>query len=301
VRDLVRKRFEGRTATYRAVVDFPPGKQEATVAAVATDDAGLQSPLATARIQRPVKADSVRGTLYVLTVGISHYKFKDYNLPFPEADAKELAELMAGQKGRAFAGVQTRALLNEEATAPAVRKGLQWLAESCGPADVALVLFAGHGVCGQRGLYYVTYEGDLDALQATCVNWSEAADLLGKVRARQVIFLSDCCHAGAFADRLASTDQLAKPLIDSGVVVFAAGKGSELSAESSQWGHGAFVYALLEGLRGKADLMNDGLITVSALQAYTAARVKALTNDRQHPQIPVAGNFDLGLVLAQVR
>jgi WD40 repeat protein len=300
VRDLVRKRFEGRTAIYRAVVNFPAGKQDALVAAVASDDAGLQSHPATARIQRPVPAEAVRGGLYVLVVGVSRYKFKDYNLAFPDADAQELAKAFAGQKGRAFSNVETLSLVNEQATAPAVKKGLKWLAQSCGPADVALVLFAGHGICGQRGLYYVTYEGDLDALQATCVNWTEVADLLGNVHARQVLFLSDCCHAGAFADRSASTDQLAKPLIDAGVVVLAAGKGSELSAESSDWGHGAFVYALLEGLQGKADLMKDGLITISALQAYTAARVRALTDDRQHPQIPVAGNFELGLVLARV-
>jgi uncharacterized caspase-like protein len=235
-----------------------------------------------------------------LAVGVSRYKFADHNLSFPHADAQELAKTLAGQEGRAFAEVHTRSLVNEEATAPEVRKGLEWLRQSCGPADVAVVLFAGHGVRGQRGLYYVTHEGDLDALQATCVNWTEVADLLGKVHARQVLFFSDCCHAGAFGDRAATTDQLAKPLVDAGVVVFAAGKGSELSAESAEWGHGAFVYALLEGLSGKADLMKDGLVTVSALQAYTAARVKSLTNDRQHPQIPVAANFDLGLVLARV-
>lgn len=300
-RDLVRKKFDGKTMVYRTVVDFPPGKQEAVVAAVATDDVGLQSPVASTRIQRSTPVEAVPGTLYVLAVGVSRYKFADYNLTFPHVDAQELAKTLADQKGRAFTDVQTRALVNEEATAPAVKKGLEWLAQSCGPADVAVVLFAGHGVCGQRGLYYVTHEGDLDALQATCVNWKEVAELLGKVHAKQVLFLADCCHAGAFADRSATTDELAKPLVDAGVVVFTASKGSELSAESKEWGHGAFVYALLEGLQGKADLMKDGNVTVGALQAYVTVRVKALTDDHQHPQIPVAGNFDLGLVLARIR
>jgi WD40 repeat protein len=300
-RDLVRKKFEGHAVVYRTVVDFPPGKQEAVVAAVATDDVGLQSPVASTRIQRSAPAEAIPSTLYVLAVGVSRYKFADYNLAFPHVDAQELAKTLADQKGRAFSDVQTRALVNEEATAPAVKKGLEWLAQSCGPADVAVVLFAGHGVCGQRGLYYVTHEGDLDALQATCVNWKEVAELLGKVHAKQVIFLADCCHAGAFADRSASTDELAKPLVDAGVVVFTASKGSELSAESKEWGHGAFVYALLEGLQGKADLMKDGNVTVGALQAYVTVRVKELTDDHQHPQIPVAGNFDLGLVLARMR
>ncbi len=71
---------------------------------------------------------------------------------------------------------------------------------------------------------------------------------------------------------------------ENGVVTFASSQGRETSEESAAWGHGAFTKALIEGLgEGKADLLHNGSITVSELDAYIAERVKTLTEGRQHP------------------
>ena len=60
--------------------------------------------------------------------------------------------------------------------------------------------------------------------------------------------------------------------------------GRENSQESAAWGHGAFTEALIEGLsEGEADLLHNGSISVSALDAYIAGRVKDLTEGHQHP------------------
>ena len=57
-----------------------------------------------------------------------------------------------------------------------------------------------------------------------------------------------------------------------------------MSQEHEKWQHGAFTFALLEGLRdGKADLYKDGVIKVSELLAYVKNRVPELTDYRQHP------------------
>jgi uncharacterized caspase-like protein len=65
-------------------------------------------------------------------------------------------------------------------------------------------------------------------------------------------------------------------------VTFASSQGCEASEESA-WGHRSFTNALIEGLAGKADLLRDGTITVSELDAFIANRMKALTDGRQHP------------------
>ena len=71
---------------------------------------------------------------------------------------------------------------------------------------------------------------------------------------------------------------------ENGLITFAGSQGSELSQESPAWGHGAFSLALIEGIgQGKADLLHKGTITVSALDAYIANRVKDLTEGHQHP------------------
>ncbi|NUQ63640.1 MAG: caspase family protein [Pirellulales bacterium] len=298
-KSIVRERLTGRSAIFRATVDFPPGKEKALVSAVVSDDLGLRSAPACLQVQRPGTAEDVKHALYVLAVGVSRYRFGEYNLQYCHADAQALAGALAGQKGGAFTDVRTRVLTDADATAPSVRDGLAWLGKSCTPADVAIVLFSGHGIRGRRGLYYFTHEGDLDALQETCLSWADVAGAMKSIRARQVLFLSDCCHAGAFGERAASQDELADSLVkDAGVMVFASSRGNEKSLEDPDWRHGAFTRALLDGLDGQADLIADGRITVSELQTFVADRVKRLTAGRQHPHIPRLENFDPELILA---
>jgi len=301
-RDIVRVGSGEGRAVYRAMIDFPPGKATAVVAAVAVDDFGLSSPRARLTITCPSPPPAARGTLWVLAVGVSRYRRPEYNLGFCRADAEAISAALQRQKGLAFHDVQTRVLADDEATVEGVKAGLRWLRKSTSPADVAILHFSGHGVRGPRGLYYVTSEGDVGDLDRTCLNWQEIALELREMPSRQIIFLCDCCHAGAFGEKAATQDELAEPLVkQAGVMVFAASRGNELAAEKPAWGHGAFVRALLDGLEGKADLIPDGQINVSELQTYVLDQVARLTGDRQHPTIPRIERFDPGLVIAHGR
>jgi len=68
------------------------------------------------------------------------------------------------------------------------------------------------------------------------------------------------------------------------VVAFASSTGREVSVESDEWHNGAFTKALIEGLTlGKADLLGQGSITLSQLDAFVVSRVKELTGGTQHP------------------
>lgn len=87
-----------------------------------------------------------------------------------------------------------------------------------------------------------------------------------------------------------------------GVAVFASSRrGNEQSFERAEWGHGAFTKAVLDGLRGKADPYNRGVVTVTALLDYVAQTVSSMTSGRQNPWLPRAEQFDLQLKLATVR
>ncbi|MBV8336454.1 MAG: hypothetical protein JO358_13630, partial [Alphaproteobacteria bacterium] len=48
------------------------------------------------------------------------------------------------------------------------------------------------------------------------------------------------------------------------------------------WGHGAFSFAVLEALTGKAEVFHDGVITLASLEYWLAERVKKLTEGHQH-------------------
>ena len=60
-------------------------------------------------------------------------------------------------------------------------------------------------------------------------------------------------------------------------------RGRELSQESDKWKHGAFTYALIEGIKGKADLIKNNKISMKELDAYVSATVPKITNGAQHP------------------
>jgi uncharacterized caspase-like protein len=84
-----------------------------------------------------------------------------------------------------------------------------------------------------------------------------------------------------------SQDKFANELAaaENGVVVFASSTGSQPSWEDPKWGNGAFTKALVEGLGGRADTKNAGVVRVSALEDYVYDRVKDLTDGKQKPMV----------------
>jgi hypothetical protein len=132
--------------------------------------------------------------------------------------------------------------------------------------------------------------GGLLCEQTLAVRDFEIQDLLSNVVGKAVLFL-DTCHSGQLLlgkgaiDALPDITKFANELADSdaGIVVFASSTGREISKELDQFQHGAFTYALLEGIRGKADYTEDSVIMISELETYLAERVKALTEGKQKP------------------
>ena len=72
------------------------------------------------------------------------------------------------------------------------------------------------------------------------------------------------------------------------VVVFASSTGDELSWEpprtkDPKLTNGAFTWAVLDGLRGKAARQGGEVITLTDLNSYVAQTVPDLTFGNQHP------------------
>ncbi len=118
----------------------------------------------------------------------------------------------------------------------------------------------------------------------------------------KVIVFVDACHSEGVSGkktRSVDNDRLVKELQEANAVVFTSSRGQELSQESEKWGHGAFTYALVEGLGGKADLIKDGKITMKELDAFVSEMVPQITNGAQHPITHTPEgyiNFPLGLI-----
>ena len=283
--------------------DLPPGEAEAVVSAIALDANGLKSLPATLSLSRTGPVASVEPDLYVLAVGVSRYRVPAYDLRFARADAEGLAERLMREQNRSFRAVHTRLVADAAATASGIGEGLDWIESHPQSKDVAVISFAGHAVRGPgRELYFVPHDGDMQSVNDTCLRWDKVDNALRDCRAKSAVLFSDCCHAGAFGEQSAPADDLARGLVKTaGVMVFASSRGAQTSLESEAWGHGAFTKAILDGLEGQADLIKDGVVTLSELQTYVSDAVAKMTDDRQTPWLARVAHLDPNLRLASIR
>jgi WD40 repeat protein len=301
--------FYHHSDSYSPVISpLPTGMTSKEYASEFFDPKMVQQNLVVNSTTIPLPSDTPRsvatnlGRLFVLAAGVSGYDDVRLNLQFSHADAEAIAAKFQQQKGLGFADVQTQVYVNKQATVTNLKEGLAWLSRSCTPNDVAVVFFSGHGLQAERGLYYVTHEANLNGMQYTCLNWETVAAELQKTKAKQILLLTDTCHAGAFAkSQLVPQQEIAAKLaLHPSVTVFCSSRGEEQSLEHQGWQHGAFSYALLEAIDGKADRNDDKQIAFSEFTQYIAERVEKLTNGTQHPIILQRNASNSDLVIANL-
>jgi WD40 repeat protein len=247
----------------------------------------VSNPVAVTSDTATSRAKPAGGKLFVLSVGVSKYKFPEYQLAFSEKDANDFATFFRDQKVKPFQDIFVQVYTDEDATSANLLSGLTWLEQSCTPEDTALVFFSGHGLTARKGLYFLTWEGDAGAIQNTCLNWEHVAKSLTKTPAKQIVFIADCCHAGAFSEERFTTQQ---PIVDllakqRNVTVFCSSSGSEKSLESSRWKNGAFTRSLLEGASGIADVNGDREVSMEEAIRHTFKVVPEWTDGLQHPRL----------------
>ncbi|HEY9282813.1 MAG TPA: caspase family protein, partial [Pyrinomonadaceae bacterium] len=180
------------------------------------------------------------------------------------------------------------------------------VAAAAQPGDAFVFYYAGHGVMSE-GLDGAQPEFHLAPHDVTQLYGNEAMlaergvsarllrDWCRKVAAQKQLIVLDACQAGGAVETFAALRgvseekailQLARSV---GIIILAATGTEQVAAEFTKLGHGAFTYALLEGLSGKADggSAPDGKITVKELEAFLNDAVPELTRQyRGTPQFP---------------
>ncbi len=255
-----------------------------------------------------------RGKLWAVVIGVSSYKnlSPEQQLRFAHRDAQEFAAFLRSPYGGSFPSNQLKLLVNQEATLPAIRTALgTWLPRSAEADDVVYIFFAGHGVVeGERDGYLLPYDADPQNLYATALPIAEVDRLITeRIKARTIILIADACHAGrlGWAARNAEQQMLVNRYLEeigksgTGVFRLLGSRANERSFEDTRWGggHGAFTYFLLQGLKGKADGDQDGVVRAAELLDYLSRVVPEETQALQHPR--AAGSVEARLPLAVLR
>jgi uncharacterized caspase-like protein len=235
------------------------------------------------------EADSIKPKLYILAVGVAKYSNPSWNLNYPAKDAGDFVETMRAQEGGLYRQVEFKLLTDQQATKDNILDGLEWIQRQTTSRDMAMVFFAGHGVNDNLNRYFFCSHNFEDrSLMRTGVAYSDIKSAVEAIAGKALFFI-DTCHAGnAIGSRsrsLADIDGLVNELssVENGVIVFTAATGRQNSLEDAQWANGAFTKALVEGLKGAADIKKQGKITVTMLDFFVAERVKELTSGKQTP------------------
>jgi helicase len=93
-------------------------------------------------------------------------------------------------------------------------------------------------------------------------------------------------HVAAKPRDLRSTEARLAQLAGNGRIIFTASSATEPAWEQGRYGHGLLTYFLIEALRGPAELVNAGRVSLYGLLEYVTARVIAaadLIGQLQHP------------------
>ncbi len=289
-------------------VPLREGKNEIVVTAIDQENVSTSRSIAITRVVD-------KGKVWAVVIGISQYKLVR-SLKYADRDALGFYDYLVTQVGVPKA--QVTLLTNADATLLNLKRVLGTeLRRKAGEKDTVIIYYAGHGApesdatsADDDGLekYMVPYEGDPNDLYATALPMREVETILQRLASDRVIFITDACYSGATAGRTFATASrravvsdafLARLAKAKGRVVLTASRASEVSEERDNLGHGVFTYYLLEGLKGKADLDGDGVITVDEIYNYVAQKVPEMTGQNQHPV--KRGEVEGELILGRVR
>ncbi|MFN3200933.1 MAG: caspase domain-containing protein [Bradymonadia bacterium] len=300
--------FQGPFAARRALADAGTKAAQKVLAHLDTID--LPSGVLTRGV-RTVHADKAsaqipKGPLYArsiaVVIGINRYAKMTRHLEAAEADARRVATFFKGQ------GFDVYPLLGADATRQKISTLIgDTLRQSTQAKDRVVIYFAGHGLTegqGDRAMgYLAAQDTDEGALRSTGVSMLALQRWLGHLPARHVMLLADACYSG-----LAINSRAGPPL--SGVeaprwlrlalegdskITLVAGRKGELAHEID--GQGVFTAAVLNGLRGAADLDLNGFITGDELAAFikpqVTRRVLQAVDAPQRPQYARTGGGEM--------
>jgi uncharacterized caspase-like protein len=117
------------------------------------------------------------------------------------------------------------------------------------------------------------------------IKWRVFQDAMQETQGRR-IFLVDTCHSEkAFNSRLVNDSASGR------IVVISATDTSSFAQELPELKHGVFTYALLEGMKGKADSNGDKYIKIKELDTYLSNQIEYLTEGGQVPVLHAPGGF----------
>jgi len=270
---------------------LPPGRHQVAVRADTVRSYDLSAPL-----DLTIGGEAPAATLYVLAIGADQ---PGQAGPLAK-DAGQVAAALQTHAAKQYSRVLVKSYAGPQATLAGVHEGLDWLAASATPSDAAIVYFAATAARGEQGTALVLAG---DALHpASQLEGAEFASRLARVRGRLMLWadwrptnepaprtIRDYClgQISETSSAAAAADDMLRDLVapDQGVAVISANSGTASAAAPPAEKTGWFAQAIVEGLGGKADVDQKGVVSLMELEEYVKRRVAELSSDRWRPTV----------------
>lgn len=223
----------------------PPSAPAAPVAQAATAAAESAVPPAPTSVATPAT-----GRRIALLVGNNDYAQPIPPLETPIADVSRVARVLEARFG-------FKARIIKNAGQAAIIDALNALAADIRPDDQVLLFYAGHGYLMediQMGFWIPT-----DASVKTAKGWisnSDISKLLGAIRAKQLILISDSCFSGSLTkeQKVAETQGRPEEILQRRSVVVLSSGGDEPVSDEGKEGHSIFAWNLIRSLEATGDI-----------------------------------------------
>lgn len=226
---------------------------------------------------------------YALIVGISTYKdSKIPKLNYTTHDAQAIFDLLVNPDMAGFKKENIKFFLDEEATLFNIKDAISnWLFKNAKKDSIVFIFFAGHGGVEEDRFgiekdklakYLLPYDANFDNFSASALSNSDFNTLLLSIKSKRLIVFMDSCYSGGLSEKKARDvkiveDPYEKMAEGEGRLVIAASQPDQRSFEDKNLSHGIFTYHLIEALKGKADLDNDGYVTAMEVYKYLSETV----------------------------
>ena len=247
--------------------------------------------------QTQTEAKTEEGKLWIILVGIGSYTTMP-SLKYTDDDAFRLHSYFKSPAGGALPDSQIRVLIDEDATKANIMETLNDFGAKAGKNDMLMFFFSGHGING--AFLPQDYDGGYRVLKH-----SDILKVMESSQAKSKVVIADACHSGSFTAKGESYESTLNSLYSAfnnsrgGTLLLLSSKAEEVSVESEGFRQGVFSHYLIMGLKGKANVDNDDIITVEEIYNYVYTNVRLFTNNQQTPVI--RGNFDKKMPLGSMQ
>lgn len=285
-----------RFSTPVEITSTPPGAQIWTVPNTAP--VGAVSPTTTQPMPanlpsqtRTVAKDALiavvpnnPGVGIALLVGVNDYEQMG-KLDKCRQDAAEMREALVGRGGYSHDRVvlltdDAKGIENRPSFAHLSRR-IEQVCKLARPEDILIIFFAGHGITEGGKSYLVPLDG---GEVMTCIQLDWIQDKMQGSAAKYKMLIVDACHSGKTTR---GTSGIVPSLnADSGCVMISSCAENELSYPEGK--HGVFTQYMLDGIKGAADVDENGQITSRELFRFVQQRMDTWclkTGKTQRPQM----------------